>query len=230
MRKVLTAISVGALSLAAASTAPAQMMGGMASNLFQRPAITKFVNPVVGKGAQYETSSPGSAKEATHTMEMAVVGKESVDGKDGFWMQIVSTGDKGQPILAKALISRDDFQFHKMIIQMPGQPPMEMPFNPNTGRQEKMETAMKDWHSVGTESITVPAGTFSCEHYKNDENGSDLWASDKVTPFGVVKQVGKSSMMVLTKVLNDVPDRITGTPVKFDPQQFMQQRQGQGRP
>jgi hypothetical protein len=43
----------------------------------------------------------------------------------------------------------------------------------------------------------------------------------------MVKQVGKTQTTVLTKVLNDVPDRITGPVTKFDPQQMMQQMQQQ---
>jgi hypothetical protein len=114
-----------------------------------------------------------------------------------------------------------------MIMQMEGRGAMEMPFNPSTAREEKMADSMKEWHSVGTETITVPGGTFECEHWKNDTKGEDLWASAKVTPFGMVKQVSKTQTTVLMKVLTDVPDRITGPVTKFDPQQMMQQMQQQ---
>lgn len=222
MKKLLTVMAMVAFSAVMTSQATAQL-GPMGANLFQRPAIAKFVNPVVGKGAEYESSNGSS--QGRRATEMGVTGKETVDGKDGFWMQIITTTEKGQQLVAKALITKDDFQFHKMIMQMAGQSAMEMPFNPNSGREQKMQDAMSEWHSVGTESITVPAGTFVCEHYKNDSKGSELWASDKVTPFGLVKQVAKNDSMVLVKILNDVPDKITGPVTKFDPQQFMQHRQ-----
>ena len=224
MRKVLTTMTMVALCIATAAKAPAQM-SQMGANLFQKPAIAKFVNPVVGKGAEYESTNANN--QDSRTMEMGVTGKESVDGKDGFWMQIVTSTGKGQQMVAKALVTKDDFQFHRRIMQMTGQPAMEMPFNPNSGRDQKLQDAMNEWHSVGTETITVPAGSFVCEHYKNDLKGSELWASDKVTPFGMVKQVGKSDSIILVKILSDVPDKITGPVTKFDPQQFMQQRQGQ---
>ncbi len=226
MKRMYLAIMMVALSLGLACRADAQM--GM--NLFQKPAIAKFLNPVVGKGAQYETTRPNDKDEKVHTMEMGVVGKETVDGKEGFWMQIVMTDAKGGPMLAKALFSRDDFQLHKMIMQMKGQSPMEMPFNPNTSHEMKMEESMKEWHLIGTESITVPAGTFMCEHWRNDTKGSDLWASEKITPFGMVKQVSKNETMILTKLLSDVPDRITGPVTKFDPQMMMQQMQRDRQP
>jgi hypothetical protein len=42
-----------------------------------------------------------------------------------------------------------------------------------------------------------------------------------------VKYQDSKSTMVLTKVITDAKDRITGTPTKFDPMQMMHNRQGQ---
>ena len=223
MKRIYLAVALLAGSLGLAATAGAQL--GM--NLFQKPVIAKFFNPVVGKGAQYQTTTTGSNGQSAHTMEMAVVGKESVEGKEGFWMQMSMTTDKGESMLAKALFSRDDFQFHKMIVQMKGQPAMEMPFNPAASGMQSGQESMADWHMVGTESVTVPAGTFTCEHWRNDKSGSDLWGSEKISPFGMVKEVGKSQTMTLTKLLTAVPDRITGPVTKFDPQMMMMQQMQQ---
>jgi len=157
-------------------------------------------------------------------MALGIVGKESVDGKDGYWLQFISE-EKGQALVGKTLITGVDFQPHRMIMQMPGRPAMEMPTNMTPQTREKMEASLQEWRSVGSETITVPAGTFSCEHWKNDKNGSEVWTSDKVTPFGLVKEVEPDSSMVLVKVLSEFPDRITGPVQKFDPQSMMQQMQ-----
>jgi len=225
MKRFAFLVAIAALNFGMASRVDAQMgpLGQMGSNIFQKPAIAKFVNPIVGKGAEYESTNANSP--TPRTMEMGVIAKETVDGKEGFWMQIVTTGNKNQSMVAKGLVTKDDFQFHRMIMQMQGQPAMEMPFNPNSGRGQQLHDAMNDWHSVGTETITVPAGTFACEHYKNDKDGSDLWVSDTVTPFGLVKQTGKDNSMVLVKVLDDFQDKITGPVTKVDLQQLMQQHQ-----
>jgi hypothetical protein len=212
-----------ALTLGFASSTSAQM--GM--DLFKRPSISKVFHPVVGKGAQYETVSKRGGGTKTETTEMGVVGKESVEGKDAYWMQFASMEEKDKPRVGKALITVDDFQFQRMIIEVPGQGAMEMPMNMNAKNRTKMDEHLNDWHSVGTETITVPAGTFSCEHWKNDKDGGDIWTSDKVTPFGMVKEVEKDRTMVLVKVLDNVPDRITGPVKKFDMQQMMQQMQQQ---
>jgi hypothetical protein len=80
---------------------------------------------------------------------------------------------------------------------------------------------------VGTESVTVPAGTFSCQHYRAKDGSSDVWISEKVAPWGLVKMQGKNNSMVLTKVITDAKDHITGTPKKFDPMQMMRDRKAQ---
>ncbi|HYA61672.1 MAG TPA: hypothetical protein VED66_00620 [Candidatus Sulfotelmatobacter sp.] len=211
------------LVLGFASSAWAQM--GM--DLFKKPSITKVFHPVVGKGAQYETTSKSGTESKVRTTEMAIVGKETVEGKDGYWMQFVSSDAKGQSVVGKALFTVDDFQFHRMIIQPPGQGAIEMPTNMSGRTRERIDEQMKDWHSVGTETITVPAGTFSCDHWKNDKDGAEVWTSDKVTPYGLVKETGKDNTMVLVKVLDNVPDRITGPVKKFDMQEMMQQMQQQ---
>jgi hypothetical protein len=201
--------------------------GQMGMDLFRKPTIAKAFHPVVGKGAEYETTSQRSGGTRTRTMELSVVGKDTVDGKDAYWMQFASTDDKQQTMVGKSLITPDDFEFHRIIVQIPGQGAMEMPANMTANNRDKMNQQLSDWHSVGTDTITVPAGIFSCEHWKNEKDGSDVWTSEKVTPFGMVKQVSKDSTMVLVKVLDNVPDRITGPVKPFDMQQIMQQMQQQ---
>jgi hypothetical protein len=215
---VLTILA--AISLAAASPAHAQM--GM--DMFKRPSITKVFHPVVGKGAAYlDTDKDG---KTSRTSEIAVVAKDSFEGKESYWMQIVSTDPQGKTFVGKSLITPGDFQFHRMIIQPPGQQAMEMPIKMNAARKEKIEENAAEWHSVGTESITVPAGIFSCEHWRNDKTHAEIWTSDKVTPFGMVKEIsGNGNTQVLSKILDNATDRITGPVKQFDMQEMMQQMQ-----
>jgi hypothetical protein len=192
-------------------------------NFFRHSNIAKYLNPVVGKGAEYSSTDKDSPSEKTRIMTMGVVGKESFEGKEAFWMEVVST-DGTHPMLFKMLITRDDFEFHKTVMQMPGQPAMEMPFNGNASRENKVEEKFKEWHSVGSEPVTVPAGTFMCDHLHNDKTSGDMWVSDKVTPFGMVKHVDGKRVMVLTKLIPDFQDRITGPVKQFDPQSFRQRK------
>jgi hypothetical protein len=213
---------LAALTLVTPQPSSAQM--GM--DMFKRPAIAKVFHPVVGKGAVYlDTDKDG---KTTRTSEIAIVGKDSFEGKEGFWMQIYSTDPQGKAFVGKSLITPGDFQFHRMIVQPPGQQAMEMPMNMNPARKQTMEDNLTDWQSVGTESITVPAGTFSCEHWRNDKTHAEIWTSDKVTPFGMVKEINPNGgAQVLSKIVDNATDRITGPVKQFDMQQMMQQMQQQ---
>jgi hypothetical protein len=90
--------------------------------------------------------------------------------------------------------------------------------------RDNLDKKPEKWHSVGNESITVPAGTFSCEHWTKDEGKGDVWVSAKVSPMGMVKMMDENETMVLTRLISDAKSHITGTPVKFDPQTFRQQK------
>jgi hypothetical protein len=160
MKRNILALVAITLPLSMAPCARAQM--GM--DLFKKPTIAKAFHPVIGKGAAYESTSKESSGPRTRVMEICIVGKENVYGKEAFWMEFASTDDKEQKFLGNTLMSLDDFQFHRMIIQMPGGPALEMPFNPTAAHREKIQENMEDWHSVGSENVTVPAGTFDCEH------------------------------------------------------------------
>jgi hypothetical protein len=58
---------------------------------------------------------------------------------------------------------------------------------------------------VGTEMVTVPAGTYLCDHYRKKEpNGmAEYWMSSKVTPYGCVKAIAPLETMELTKLLTN---------------------------
>jgi hypothetical protein len=73
---------------------------------------------------------------------------------------------------------------------------------------------------VGTETVTTPAGTFSCEHWRKKDGSKDVWISENAGPWGLVKMVGKDSMTV-QRVFTDAKTHITDPPVKFDPMEMM---------
>jgi hypothetical protein len=83
--------------------------------------------------------------------------------------------------------------------------------------------------NVGSESVTTPAGTFTADHYRMKDGSGDFWLSEKVSPYGLIKGQGKDFNMVLTKVVTGASDKITGTPVPFNPRLMMPGGAG-GRP
>lgn len=223
----LRQIVVTFAALALAMPLAAQMFGPRV------PTLSGIWHPVVGTGAAYEMTKKDGQKTE---MEITIVGKEDVEGKTAFWLEMAMTDPRTtQPVYAKNLMTVSDtgITSTRMVMQMPGQQnPMEMDLSTNPAgrgmRQTLPATIADKAEVVGTESVTVPAGTFSCTHFRMKDGTGDAWISDKVGPWGLVKSQGKDSSMVLAKVITDAKDHITGTPTKFDPMQMMRQgQQGQ---
>jgi hypothetical protein len=222
---------VGILFAAFALSLPlaAQMMGP------RIPTLSGIWHPVVGSGAAYDRTVVATG--ANTQMEVTIVGKEDVDGKPAYWMEFAMSDPKmmnGAQMVMKQLMTVDDtgITSTRVIMQPPGQDPMEMDSGMMAGRGGKQTTPVNiadKAELVGTESVTVPAGTFSCQHFRMKDGSGDAWISDKVTPWSLVKYQGKDSTMVLAKVVTDAKDRITGTPKKFDPTEMMRNRMGQGQ-
>ncbi|MFZ3201285.1 MAG: hypothetical protein WA175_09040 [Candidatus Acidiferrales bacterium] len=207
------AILTASLLLLLATATAAQMGMGM------RPPMPRgMFNPVVGAGAVYEMVGENGEKM---TMQIAVVGKESVNGKDAYWFETIMTGTPQGEMVMKSLTVLDGTNTYvaRMIMQPPGRPPMEMPeqmlrMHGQTPQPADIRSQADD---LGIESVTVPAGTFVCHHYRIKQGTGDVWVTDKVSPYGLVKQQGNGSTMVLLKVISDARDKITGTPEPFNP-------------
>ena len=89
------------------------------------PSFAGVSNLAVGSAAAYELDG----QKGKSTVELAIVGTESVDGKDGYWVEISSRpeGHTGESVV-KALIYRNglDLVFVRMILQLPGEAPIEL--------------------------------------------------------------------------------------------------------
>ncbi len=221
-KQIAIVLAIAALALPVA----AQM--GMGPRM---PGLSGVWHPVVGAGAAYEVTDRDGKKSQ---MEISVVGKEDMNGKPAFWMEMAMANPRsGGDMYVKTLMSVTDsgMTSGKMVMQMAGQDPMEMDLSASPMAHRAPQNAPSDIRDkaevVGTETITVPAGTFSCQHYRMKDGTGDAWVSDKVAPWGVVKSTGKDTSMTLTKVITDAKDHITGTPKKFDPMQMMRDRQSQ---
>ena len=205
-----------------AATLPA--LAGAQMGMHAGPAMRGIFNPVVGSGGEYEmTTDKGKT-----VMEISVVGKESVDGKDGYWFEMAIANASMDQMISKSLTVLDgqDTVVSRMIMQMGSRPPMEMPTQMYKANAQKQSADIRDRaDDVGSETVTTPAGTFVTEHYKMKDGSGDAWVAPKAGPYGLVKFQGKDSTMVLTKVITDAKDKITGTPQPFNPMMFQQNQQ-----
>jgi hypothetical protein len=192
----------------------------------QAPQIPGLFKPVIGSGAQYAIATKKGEK---YLWSFAVVGKETVEGAEGYWVEMRLESGGPQRMIMKTLMvtSGEKPEVKRMIMQTEGQAPMEMPMGGMMGAMMKRgrESAPVDTslgEKVGTEMVTVPAGTYLCDHYRKKEpNGiADYWMSSKVTPYGCVKAVAPLETMELTKVLTSETSQIKGEPKKFEMPRF----------
>ena len=221
MKLVVRCGSVFVLAAMLPSFAGAQM--GMHAG----PAMRGIFNPVVGSGGQYEMTTEKGTKTV---MEISVVGKDSVNGKDAYWFEMTMANTEMGQMISKTLTVLDghDTVVTRVIMQMPNRPPMEMPMQMYKANAQKQPADIRDRaEDLGSESVTTPAGTFVAEHYKMKDGSGDAWVAPKAGPYGLVKFQGKDSTMVLTKVITDAKDKITGTPQPMNPMMFQQQDQHQ---
>lgn len=195
-----------------------------AQRMAQAPSMPGEFKPVVGAGAQYEVTTKKNEKV---NWAYAVVGKEAVEGAEGYWLEMrLEGGKEGGMVMKHLLVLRGGkAEVKRMIVQTPGQPPMEMPMGMMGGMMQRGQQAASErdlGESVGTETVTVPAGTFLCEHYrsKSGKTPADVWVSAKITPYGLVKMVSEDSTLVLTKVLANETTHIKGEPQKLEMPHF----------
>ena len=210
------------VATAFASGAWAQMMGGRMSG---PPQIPGWFKPTVGDGSEYQMTT----KEGPMVVQYAVVGKETLDGNDAFWNEIRMKTGPGAGTVTKQLfvMGGDSPGIKRMIVQAPGQEPMEMPMGMMGGMMEQMQKqppsgkdSVADFGTeVGTETVTVPAGTFVCQHYRS-KDGNDIWISPKVSPYGLVKAQVKDMTITLQKTLTGQTSEIKGEPRKFEMPHF----------
>jgi hypothetical protein len=209
-----------AIWLGFAGAAWAQMGMGM-----RPPQIPGEFKPVVGSGAEYQITTK---REPMMDMAIAIVGKESVEGADGYWTEMRMMSGRGSGTIMKHLMVMTGGSpgIKRMIVQPPGQPPMELPVGmmgmagnmPKPQAGEHGPGGQGNGEMLGTESVTVPAGTFECQHYRSQsEHGTaDLWVTTKVSPYGLVKMTSEDTSMVLQKVLTNETSQIKGEPRKMN--------------
>jgi len=200
------------LSLAVPVRTSAQLFGSSV------PEVRGVFNPVVGSGASYQSVGKDGKKE--RDFEITVVDK---DPSGGYWMEF-SIPEKDGTVYMKYLISRqgDGAIIQHTIYQAPGQPPVDTSKTMSTqGMQDRKHNQKLDFRAeaqnLGNESVTTPGGTFSCQHWRTTKEGTDIWLSDKVTPWGLVKMSGSQvGTVTLSRVITGAKTHITGAPISLE--------------
>ena len=116
MKKIASGLLAAALVLCGA---PLLGQRGMGMGMMP-PSVSGIWSPVIGAGAVYERVD--TKDNTKHLMQIAVISKDTWDGKDGFWLETMSTEGDGQHSVSQILMVKDGGQlnFAKINVQQPG--------------------------------------------------------------------------------------------------------------
>ena len=143
-----------------------------------------------GQSVTFEFSSNGNAQR----MQRAFL-KTMPDGTQWWRVEWYNMSDKPDTVIFEAMFSADRSQVLRMRGKTSGQAAGEIPVQQNTssGFSYREPTYLTkeslDAATVGTESVTTPAGTFSAKHIKYTMMGGgdyEWWQAANV-PGGIVK-------------------------------------------
>jgi hypothetical protein len=169
-----------------------------------------------GQWASYR----GVDRNDTTTTRFAIVGTE---GTRLWWEMSITSSRRRQDgtMIMQALVSDLGTlqpRFHAMVIKSGDRPAQRMPDQMVQMMSSRMGTNMsteaakqcEQGQVIGTESITVPAGTFRALHVKTGDTES--WFAREV-PFGMVRvKASNGGLMELTSFGRDAKSLITETP------------------
>jgi hypothetical protein len=174
--------------------------------------------PKIGQWAEFSWHQKGK-EDASDRMRMAVIKEEKRGGKQMYWLQMVMTGKKDKPTIMQRLTPWDASSLGAqapadLVVKIGDQPAMKM-----SKEMAKGAAAQADWREfckdskfIGTEAITVPAGTFPSRHYTS--SSGDTWASPKAPVWHLVKMTTKEGKtMVLSAVGEGAKNEVTEQPV-----------------
>ncbi len=185
------------------------------------PRFYSEFKPVVGGWSEYQMTAKG---QPPSKMKIAVVGKEG----DAYWYETVMEGGRQGRMISKILVSGDPGDtknVKRMIFKQGDEPAMEMPVQmmeqPSRTQEAKGKIIDK-----GTETIKVPAGSFSTKRmqYQDADIVADTWVHKDISPYGMVKSVSKDLEMVLIGHGTGAKTLITETPQKFEMPQMPEGR------
>jgi hypothetical protein len=184
------------------------------------PKFYSDFKPVVGGWSEYQMTGKG---EQPSKMKIAIVGKEG----DAYWYEtLMETKQEGR-MISKMLVSgnpEDQKSIKRMIVKTGDEPAMEMPVQMMQGSKDQGQRGKTI--DKGTESIKVPAGTFTAQHmqYQDGETVVDTWVHKDISPYGMVKSQSKEFEMVLLGYGTSAKTLITETPQKFEMPQMSPKR------
>jgi hypothetical protein len=207
------------------------------------PKFFGVFSTTLGAWSEYAVIESATGKKST--MRNAIVGKEG----DSFWYEVAIT-ENGTRNIIKMFLKGDPNNpenIQRLIMKSGDQPAQEMPrefvvmgrrmatvmFESRSGSSVGNQSNLKV-EQVGTQKVTVPAGTFTVERNRIVDASGKVMAtydySQDVPPFGVVRSETDAVKLELTAVGRDAVSLITEQPVMMKTPPGMPESNPRGKP
>lgn len=163
-----------------------------------------------GQSVTFEFTS----NSRTQRMERAFLTKLP-DGKEWWRVKWYGMDQKPDTMVFEALLAADHSQLLRMRGKSPGQQPGEMPVQQGQGFYWREPTYLTqeslDGATVGTESVTTPAGTWTAKHIRYTLMGGGTWEwwTASGVPGGVVKYIMNYGSNPVTQTLVAISNNAT---------------------
>ncbi len=179
--------------------------------------IERIKNPKVGQWVMYEIRDAATGSKLT--MRQSIVGKETVNGTDYYWLETDMMPRRGNRVVTKILVKdnpSDPANILKIIEKRGQEPAREIPVPkpPSTGQQKKSgATRNVRVEDVGAEKFNTRDGSVETHHYRvKTQSGSiELWTSKQVGLSGLVRRLGPSGDMTLIAYGNSGAESVIST-------------------
>ena len=176
----------------------------------------KLINPEVGVFAWYDLTDKTTDKR--YFLRQAIVGKERVNRKTGYWLETELIPQVGFPTVYKMLLTgpaNDPKNIHQVVVKEGERPPevVPIPAEPEDGIEKR--TPKEKRESLGMEAIETPQGDLKAEHVvitrPADKEGApeerlEVWLNNSVRPMGIVRMAAPEGELVLRRYGKGGPD------------------------
>ena len=200
----------------------AQMPGMLGANLPEMYGELKI--PEVGTYVEYSIISKKDQDE--EMIRFSIVGKEKTPEGEFYWYEVKTHNrNTGVTAIIKMLISgdpKDAGNTKRMIVKYNQEKAIELPGNvlamsdiQKTSEEPIQAEKEEKIEELGKEKVKTPVGTFDCIHLRYedvDKNNIDVWTSEKLSFFELVKFESKDRKLELTAYGEDAVSAITEKP------------------
>ena len=158
----------------------------------------KLVKPKVGQWVWYELTDAATGRR--FSLRQAIVDKEKVKRKTGYWVEMEIIPQLGYRSVYKLLLTGpagDPEHVHRVIVREGRQPPREIPLPENP--QDSPPTPEPERRPLGKEEVETGKGPIEAEHIEivDGDKTSEVWVNDDVRPMGIVRMQSADGELVL---------------------------------